>query len=250
MYHRIAPDSGADRYTVSSREFERQMHALGDDNCRVISLEQAIGELKDPPVQRQPSVCITFDDGFRETYLHAAPVLEKLHFPSTYFLISGLMGGISCWQGEATKTSQHPLVSWSEARELHRAGVELGSHTVSHPVLTQISAARAREEIEKSKHDIEDRLGIPVRYFAYPYGGFNPPIGEMVRTAGYHAACSTLSGFANAANDLFALRRIEIFGGDSVGAFRRKVKFGANEMRSFDIARYYAKRVLSRCLPI
>ena len=245
MYHLIAAVERTDRYTVSAREFERQMFSLRDMGYQVISLDEAIRNLAKPEPSIN-SVCVTFDDGFHDTFVCAAPVIEKLRYPATFFLLSGLMGGTNTWLSETDAKSRHRLLGWSEAKDLLKAGFEIGSHTVSHPVLTQISPARAVEEIGKSKRVLEAKLEGPVRYFAYPYGQFDDRIRDMVQSAGYEAACSTLSGFANEDNDLYALRRIEIFGGDSLRVFRRKLKFGANEMSSFDVARYYARRVLAR----
>jgi peptidoglycan/xylan/chitin deacetylase (PgdA/CDA1 family) len=249
MYHRVATESRSDRYTVSARDFGDQMHALQENNYRVISLETAILDLGKPEAASTNSVCVTFDDGFRDTHLHAAPVLEKLRYPATFFLVSGFMGKMNSWEIESRADHQYPLMGWTEAKELYSAGFELGSHTATHPILTQVSAARAAEEIENSKREIEAQLNIAVRYFAYPHGRFDQRIRDLVHGAGYRAACSTLSGFANEDNDFFALRRIEIFGNDSLRTFRRKLKFGANEINSFDVARYYAKRALARCVP-
>jgi len=246
MYHRVATESRSDRYTVSVRGFEDQMHSLQDGHYRVISLEAAILDFGKPEATTTNSVCVTFDDGFRDTYIHAAPVLEKLRYPATFFLVSGFMGRMNSFESDPRTGNQHLLMGWSEAKELSHAGFELGSHTVTHPMLTQVSTDRAVEEIENSKQEIESRLNREVRYFAYPHGRFDQRIRDMVCRAGYRAACSTLSGFANRDNDFFALRRIEIFGNDSLRTFRRKLKFGANEINSLDVARYYARRALAR----
>jgi peptidoglycan/xylan/chitin deacetylase (PgdA/CDA1 family) len=249
MYHRVATDGRSDRYTVSIRQFEEQMQALRADQWRVVSLETAIFELGKPERTSTNSVCVTFDDGFRDTYMHAVPILKKLGYPAAFFLVSGFMGGVNSWEKDSRVGNQQVLMRWREAKELHDAGFELGSHTVTHPMLTQVSAAFAAEEIYNSKREIESRLDHAVRYFAYPHGRFDQRIRDLVKRAGYEAACSTLSGFANGDSDLFALRRVEIFGTDNLRTFLRKLKFGANEFTSLDAARYYVRRALAHVIP-
>lgn len=249
MYHRVAVTDCPDRYTVSANAFKMQMFSLRDMGYRVLTLTDTLGELFNPRPSTWKAVCLTFDDGFLDTSLHAAPLLEELQWSATFFVVSGLMGKENLWRSLSGSHSKHPLLGWREAQSLLAAGFELGSHTATHPVLTDIGPSKAGEEIHQSKLDIEERLGRPIRYFAYPYGRFDQHIQNVVRAAGYEAACSTLSGFANKNSDRYALRRIEIFGGDSLRVFRRKLRFGANEMSAFEVARYYARRAMARCIP-
>lgn len=246
MYHRVSVSAQPDRYTVALAEFERQMLALCDSGYQVVSLADTIAQLRISPTSSTKPVCITFDDGFKETHDFAAPILGKLGFPATFFLVSGLMGATNRWDRTTGCESECRLMNWREAQHLLAAGFDLGSHTVNHPVLPELPNSRAVEEIHRSKQDIEAKLGVAIRHFAYPYGRFDQRIRDLVCEAGFEAACSTLSGFATQENDPFALRRIEVFGRDSVRLFLRKLKFGANEMSTGDVLRYYVKRGVSR----
>ena len=87
-------------------------------------------------------------------------------------------------------------------------GTRIGSHTLTHPFLTRISLARAREEIGASKKKLEDRFGQPVRHFCYPYGDWSPAVRDLVSAAGYETACTTGFGVNTSATPRFALRRI------------------------------------------
>jgi peptidoglycan/xylan/chitin deacetylase (PgdA/CDA1 family) len=109
------------------------------------------------------------------------------------------------------RATQSLMLTQDMIRALAAGGVEIGAHTVSHPILSRVDDAAARYEIEQCKHDLEAITGKPVRYFAYPNGkpglDFNPRHAVMVREAGYEAAFSTAAGAANAAHDLFQLPR-------------------------------------------
>jgi peptidoglycan/xylan/chitin deacetylase (PgdA/CDA1 family) len=124
--------------------------------------------------------------------------------------------------------------------------VTIGSHTSTHARLTELPATQVSRELSDSKRQLEDLLGKPVRYFAYPYGLFNPAVRDAAERSGYRAACSTRSGFNREGEDLFLLRRIDVFGSDALWHFKQKLRFGINEaMRTYPL-RYYARRVASR----
>ena len=139
-------------------------------------------------------------------------------------------------------------MDWDEVKALANDGFEVGSHTRTHPVLTELERLQAEEEITQSKKDLESRLGIPVDLLAYPYGRYDSDISALVQKIGYRAACSTEPGFNNHTTDLFGLRRIEIMGGDSFRSFTRKVTFGVNEFGVADVLRYYVDRTKQRIL--
>jgi peptidoglycan/xylan/chitin deacetylase (PgdA/CDA1 family) len=246
MYHRVSRAVRPTRYTVSEGEFRRQMTSLRNSGYRVLSLADTIAQLERSPVGAGNVVCITFDDGFMETFEVAASILSEFQFSATFFLVSGLVGLTNRWDLATGSEPECALMGWREAKCLLAAGFDIGSHSVNHPVLTELSGAAALDEICRSKQDIEENLGVATRYFAYPYGRFDSRIRALVADAGYEAACSTLSGFANPENDRFALRRIEVFGTDSVRVFLRKVKFGANAMSAAQVLRYYVKQSISR----
>jgi peptidoglycan/xylan/chitin deacetylase (PgdA/CDA1 family) len=245
IYHRVAPGPSDGRYTVSSSDFAQQMQHLAHGGYHVAGLGDVVRALKGDVPLPDRSVAITFDDGFVDTHANATPILERHGFGATHFVVTGLAGKHSAWM-TAEGYPASSLLGWAEIVELKRSGFEIGSHTVTHPKLSEIGAAQAKAEIHDSKKSLEDRLGAAVRFFAYPFGRFDRPVRDLVAGAGYEAACSTLSGFVNASNDRFALRRIEVFGDDTLRAFSRKLEFGTNEMSSGDVLRYYVRRALKR----
>jgi len=109
-----------------------------------------------------------------------------------------------------TKKNPSRILNRSEIREMAEAGVDFGAHTVNHPILTRIPPRTAREEIERSKIDLEEILGREVTGFCYPNGeagDFDEVIEGMVRHVGYEYACSTVDGVNDSGTDPYALRR-------------------------------------------
>lgn len=151
---------------------------------------------------------LTFDDGCRSVFEHAAPVLEQLGFRAIQFLVAGQIGGTNAWdvaEGEVPV----PLMNQDEVNRWLAAGHEIGSHTISHPRLTRVSRAQQEEEVRSSKLRLEDSFGVPVRHFCYPYGDFDERIAELVAEAGYETACTLMGGVNLDSTPAFALRRLE-----------------------------------------
>ncbi len=99
-------------------------------------------------------------------------------------------------------------IDWDQAREMDEAGVEIGSHTATHPLLTKVDAGRLRRELEDSRARIEDQLHRRVNLFCYPNGSLNAEVRQAVRRAGYMCAVTSHPGFNDDRSDVFALRRI------------------------------------------
>jgi peptidoglycan/xylan/chitin deacetylase (PgdA/CDA1 family) len=110
------------------------------------------------------------------------------------------------WQQKAGDVRE-PMMDEAQVREWLGAGQEIGAHTQTHPRLTQLSAAAAREEISASKKSLEDRFGIAVEHFCYPYGDWNESVRDLVQAAGYHSACTTITGVNTPATSPFELKR-------------------------------------------
>jgi peptidoglycan/xylan/chitin deacetylase (PgdA/CDA1 family) len=155
------------------------------------------------------------------------------------------LGGQNRWMC-ANGYPKRPMLDWTQIGEMQTAGIHFGSHTLSHPRLSQLDRGAAMREIRDSKQALEDRLGESVDHFAYPYGDWSGETVELVREAGYTLACSTRSGFNRRDVDPFLLRRIEIFGTDPAWKLRQKLRFGTNDAGLLEPAKYYWKRVAAR----
>src|SRR5690606_25975578 len=166
MYHYVRPDPGPGDpigrdLSVSPEAFAAQMAWLAEAGFTTLTLGELAAvranQLALPP---QPLV-LTFDDGYRDFYEHAWPVLEHQGVKATVFAITGVV-------------DHPPYLTWDMLTALHESGlIEIASHTVTHRELPTLSAAEMEHELRQSKQDLESRLGLPVASFSYPVGRVN-----------------------------------------------------------------------------
>jgi peptidoglycan/xylan/chitin deacetylase (PgdA/CDA1 family) len=153
------------------------------------------------------TLALTFDDGFRSVFDLAMEPLAATGFRATLFVVADLIGRYNEWQ-VAAGDRQESLMDEYQICEWLAAGHQLGSHTCTHPWLSRLAPAAAREEITSSKKKLEDRFGVPVMHFCYPYGDWNLPVRDMVLEAGYATACTTDFGVNTIHTHPAELRRI------------------------------------------
>lgn len=206
MYHSVhygAPPQY--RLAVSTESFERQMRFLKNHRYRVLPLEEVgrlIREKKRIPAR---TVAITFDDGYRDTYMFAYPILKKYGLPAAVFLITQEVD-------RRNKSGRRDRLNWQEVREMQDSGlITFGSHCLGpEPLINFRSQDEVRRQIFDSKKVLEERLRVPVNAFSYPEGRFNPAIRSMVIEAGYRLAVATSPGRRFPNDDAFALKRLRI----------------------------------------
>jgi peptidoglycan/xylan/chitin deacetylase (PgdA/CDA1 family) len=173
---------------------------------------------------------VTFDDAFKSVQL-ALPVLEELGVRATVFACSGHADrGTPLDVPELrAEVAQNPgeldTMDWDELRELSEREVEIGSHTVNHPHLTLVSDAALEHELVDSKHRIEEELGRPCRFLAYPYGDHDRRVREAARAAGYEAAFALPIG--TRWGDRFQIGRVGVWRSD------RPLRIGLKTSRFF-----------------
>src|SRR5439155_18314646 len=224
---------------VSPDRFERQIDAILDAGYEIIPLSSLIRGLRDEgdPLPAR-SVILTFDDGFRGQFVNAYPVLRRHRLPATLFVVPGYVGRYSFYRhlgledAPAVRAGTPPLawlpLSWDEVDEMHRHGIEFGSHSMSHRSLGLLSGAEAEFEARRSREILTERLGAPIDLFAYPFGSpaykdFDQSLEEMLRGMGYGGACTTVIGRCAPGVDLYALPRIPVESADSPFRVRCKL---------------------------
>lgn len=208
-YHKIAPVDPKTTYPgtfVPPTLFRKQLAYLARKGYAVENLEQAF--LSGSTSVRK-TVCLTFDDGFEDFYTTAFSELTALRFPSTVFLVSERIGQTNDWDTRVGDVSA-PLMTQEQILELAGKGVEFGSHTATHAKLGELDEPMQREEIVRSKSQIETLLGKPCRTFCYPYGSLNQATPNLVKQAGYDLGISTKKGLNTKDTDPFLIRRIAI----------------------------------------
>ncbi|MGB7749639.1 MAG: polysaccharide deacetylase family protein [Verrucomicrobiia bacterium] len=204
-YHKVGPRPPGVRLKglyVSARLFARQMDELQQADFEA----PPFGDAVRAPHARAARIALTFDDGFQNVFTHALVPLARNRFYAIQFLVADLLGQSNEWEQHEGEVRE-PLMDAPQVREWLAAGHEIGSHTLTHPHLTQLPPGQAREEIFASKKKLEDLFGRPIRHFCYPYGDWNEVIRELVQEAGYETACTTGPGVNTAADSSFALKR-------------------------------------------
>jgi peptidoglycan/xylan/chitin deacetylase (PgdA/CDA1 family) len=214
MYHAVESAERPDKYKhfyVTAKELARQLNELQNRGYTAISLDQLTNGLAGGPLPEKP-VVFTFDDGYQNVLTNAHPLFEAAGWPYTIYLVSERIGRRNEWV-EPEGYEATPLLTASEIATLAASPlVTLGAHTATHPKLDQLSPDAARDELFRSKAQLEDQLQRPVPHFCYPYGHFNDTVVELVRDAGYLTATTTQHGRVNATReDLLRLPRVSIY---------------------------------------
>jgi peptidoglycan/xylan/chitin deacetylase (PgdA/CDA1 family) len=211
-FHRVQPTVDRDDgLTVDVRTFERHCRFFRR-RFRVVPLRQIVRKLERGERLRR-ELAITFDDGYRDNYEWAAPVLQKLGLPATFFVVTDWMGTDIVPWWDAERSVRHAWMDWKQVRALHGRGFDLGAHTATHADLGQVSGMEAAHEIDGARRALESRLGAPVDLFAYPYGGpehLTEANRRRVRGAGFRCCCSAYGGTVASGDDPFRLRRVPI----------------------------------------
>jgi peptidoglycan/xylan/chitin deacetylase (PgdA/CDA1 family) len=188
MYHKVAkPAAGTNlpALYVHPGRFVLQMDELISAGAECVPFS----DLSRAPVFKDSSFCLTFDDGFRNVFDNALPVMRERKWRSIQFIVGSMIGKTDQWDHAIGEPPQ-PLMDEAQIREWLAEGQDIGSHTLTHPRLTQLSVERARTEIFDSKKLLEDRFGREIRHFCYPYGDYNSAIRDLVGEAGYRSACT------------------------------------------------------------
>lgn len=232
MYHMvcdISSQSAKIRYdNVSPEQFEQQMQYLNKGGYQVASLDEYLkwqkGELNLP----KKSVVITFDDGYKNVYDNAYPVLKKYTFSAAIFLVTDYIGKKQSFGWFKVEDNSLIPLSWGEVKEMNQSNITIGSHTMSHPHLGKLPAEKVVEELKGSKQEIENQLNKKVSFFSYPigikqYGIYNNSTKRELISSGYQLAFVSEIGRNKRGSDCYIQKRIAIAERDSLFDFKCKL---------------------------
>ncbi|MBP2633519.1 MAG: polysaccharide deacetylase [Firmicutes bacterium] len=206
-YHQIN-NKDHNTLTLSSTEFEAQINYLYQEGYTGISPDQLADYLQSGKNLPPKPILITLDDGYKDNYQVAYPILQKYHFTATIFVITDFVDNYGKY------------LTWNQIREMSDNGVSFEAHTLSHISLPKASDEEIRNQLIKSKEAIEWRLGKKVDYLAYPGGEYDQRVIQLAKEAGYRAAFTVNFGRDRINSTLYTLNRIPIFGGQSHTFFR------------------------------
>ena len=210
MYHSIEsmPKSTIMRSLhVPPRSFKIQMWILKKLGYQGLSLKNLKPYLDGD--KQGKVVGITFDDGYQNNLINAAPVLLKNNFSATCYIVSESVGTSNTWDLKNNIT-QRPLMTESEIKKWLHFGMDIGAHSKTHADLTSISEIEAQQEIADCKSDLEKKFKVEVSDFCYPFGHFNQSICRIAKNAGYLSATTMIRGRANSKSSIYQLPRIPI----------------------------------------
>ncbi len=202
MYHSVDPGASCKTMlAVAPETFERQMRFLKKNRYNVITLQELAVLIREKKKIPYHTIVITLDDGYKDTYTYAFPILKKYNLAATVFIIVNEVG-----------RPQGDRLSWDQIKIMRDSGLIIfGSHTLGPEPLTKIkSGEELKDQIFISRQILEKKLGKKVDVFSYPEGSFNAKIRQLVIDAGYIAAVTTNPGKIYPSNDVFALKRLRI----------------------------------------
>lgn len=229
MYHSISEGhcKGVHPYfalETSPLIFKSHVKYLQERGYKTISVADVVEVLRSEQADGQKYVVLTFDDGYRDFYTHAYPIMSKYGCNATVYLPTDFI-------------RQHPnalfgkeCLSWAEVRELHRSGVIFGSHGINHSRLEDLSYPNLEREICESKESIENEIGAQICSFAYPFAfplnrtDFAHRLRDLLKAAGYHDGVSKIIGTVHSLEDRFFFRRIPANSVDDIALFEAKLE--------------------------
>lgn len=238
MYHELEEpgrplcldEPGYVRYIVSAADFCAQMQSIKNSGRRGLSVSEA---LANPGTD---GVVITFDDGCETDLITAAPVLCELGFNATFYVTVGFL-------------DRRGYLSRAQLRQLSGLGFEIGSHSMTHPYLSDLSQEQLTHEIAGSKQELEQITGQPVLHFSCPGGRWDRRVASTAQEAGYRSVATSRAAANSPATNRFALGRVAVMRGTNLPTLDALSKGqGLVGIRLRDRARASVKRLLGNAV--
>ncbi|MCG8591465.1 MAG: polysaccharide deacetylase family protein [Proteobacteria bacterium] len=243
-YHRFG-ELDRDPFCIRPTAFEAQMRWLAESGLAV-SLADLEAFVAGRRSLRDGSVLVTIDDGCESTFTHALPILREYAVPAVAYVTASLVDNLDAAAGEPER-----YLTWDELASVAEGGVTVGSHAWTHNSLGRMPLERAREQARRSRALLEERLGVPIRSFAYPFGtraDYSAATGRVLGEEGYTTVFTSQHGSLGAGSDPTALSRVKVEGGESLRMFRLTCRGAMDPWRAVDWALWRAQ--LSRKEPV
>lgn len=246
MYHRVIKDEsekGVHGTYVTVKQFEEQMKYLKEKGYETITFKDLLNNRYKQRFDKDKKwIMLTFDDGYKDNYENAFPILKKYQFKGIIYLLDGIEYNKWDVDNPGNPEKRFTLMNQEEILEMQNYGIEFGGHTSTHPRLAELSTEQVKSEIINSKSNIEKIIGKELLSFAYPYGSLNEKVKRISQEAGYKFAVATDSGSIVFSDDLYEIRRIGIFPTNNLFNFKRKVSGKYNFIKVKREEKSYGKK--------
>lgn len=219
MYHELesagrplcSREPGYVRYVVAESDFRAHLDAIHAAELHGVSVGEALNNF-----QRDMYGCValTFDDGCETDLLTAAPMLRDAGFNATFFIVAGFVGKAG-------------FLNKNQLRELHNSGFEIGSHSMTHRHLSDLTDGELREELRASKDRLQQLIGTPIAHLSCPNGRWSPRVAQFAQEAGYRAICTSRIDRNSSGTDVSNLARLAIMRDTSADEFADSVNGSA-----------------------
>lgn len=209
MYHSVKYEKD-NPVRIPVEKFKEQMKYLKDNGYTTLSLDELYDFLENNKPIPKKSVVLTFDDGYKDNYESAYPILKEYGFKATIFMITSCIG-----TGEYLTAAQ--------LKELQQNGIDIESHTVNHEKLNTLSYEKKLETLKKSKETLEKLLNKEVKYIAYPYGNYDDSVVRATKASGYKLAVTTKGTWSDKSDGILTLDRVHISGFSDLENFKLRI---------------------------
>ena len=223
------------QYNIAPAAFEWQLQEISRRGFRYVSFEEYLAEFSKGSGNSGHLASVTFDDGWRDNFDYALPILQANSIPATFFIVSGEMEGVA----------RDRRMTHDQLCRLKSKGMTIGAHTRTHPNLAVLGSTSLADELRGSREDLEAILGNSVKYLAYPGGRFNRNVVTAAQQAGFAAACSVIAWGQNSEASRYWLYR-DVFS-DRFDSISDRLRLNAWSRRMFG---WKASRTLGRMLQV
>ncbi|MBN1408034.1 MAG: polysaccharide deacetylase family protein [Calditrichaceae bacterium] len=218
-YHKISPSFDIGITTRHPRQFENDLEILKSYKFNTITFRDITNddsEISNP-------IIITFDDAYETIKTYALPIMQSFGYKGVIYPVTNFIGRYNDWDVQIGKFKFKHL-DWKELKDIQEIGFEIGSHTQSHELLTQMSYERQFRELSQSKSALEDALGKEVCSVSYPFGRFNQETIQCAEKAGYkYGLASLYFKHIEENNRVYTLKRFNIYRFDTGNQFKMKI---------------------------
>ncbi len=197
-YHSVDDSANNNELIISKGKFRSHMQYLKDMGYTTLTIDELYDYIKNNVKIPEKSVLISFDDGYRDNYTNAYPILKEFGYKATIFVITDMVDNHDYYLTSA------------QIKEMSQNGIDIQSHTTNHKKLGESSKVEQLEALKNSKESLEKILNKKIEFIAYPYGNYNNNTIEAVKEAGYKMAFTTKEGWGDVSDNIYKIDRVYI----------------------------------------